>query len=260
MHAAAVLTEVRDGAIWLTLNRPEAMNSISPAVVQGLMHGLDLAATSNEVRAVVLCGTGRAFCAGADLKFVRSTGDADGVGSFLGDFLVLLNRLEAFPKPVIAAVNGMALAGGLEMVLCCDLVVAARSAQFGDAHANYGLLPGGGGSVRLPRKIGPTRAKYLMFTGEFESAEHMKSAGLVNEIVDDPALLEAVGALVASIAAKSPLGLARMKALVDDGLQQPLEVALRQELLMSALHEQSHDMHEGLAAFEEKRAPRFVGR
>ena len=260
MHAAAVLTEVRDGAIWLTLNRPEAMNSISPTVVQGLMHGLDLAATSNEVRAVVLCGTGRAFCAGADLKFVRSTGDGGGVGSFLGDFLVLLNRLEAFPKPVIAAVNGMALAGGLEMVLCCDLVVAARSAQFGDAHANYGLLPGGGGSVRLPRKIGPTRAKYLMFTGEFESAEHMKSAGLVNEIVDDPALLEAVGALVASIAAKSPLGLARMKALVDDGLQQPLEVALRQELLMSALHEQSHDMHEGLAAFEEKRAPRFVGR
>ncbi|MFP3602016.1 enoyl-CoA hydratase/isomerase family protein [Paraburkholderia sp. SIMBA_053] len=260
MHAAAVLTEVRDGAIWLTLNRPEAMNSISPAVVQGLMHGLDLAATSNEVRAVVLCGTGRAFCAGADLKFVRSTGDADGVGSFLGDFLVLLNRLEAFPKPVIAAVNGMALAGGLEMVLCCDLVVAARSAQFGDAHANYGLLPGGGGSVRLPRKIGPTRAKYLMFTGEFVSAEHMKLAGLVNEVVDDPALLEAVGALVASIAAKSPLGLARMKALVDDGLQQPLETALRQELLMSALHEQSHDMHEGLAAFAEKRAPRFVGR
>ncbi|MGY6128811.1 enoyl-CoA hydratase/isomerase family protein (plasmid) [Paraburkholderia strydomiana] len=255
MHAAAVLTEVRDGAIWLTLNRPEAMNSISPTVVQGLMHGLDLAATSNEVRAVVLCGTGRAFCAGADLKFVRSTGDADGVGSFLGDFLVLLNRLEAFPKPVIAAVNGIALAGGLEMVLCCDLVVAARSAQFGDAHANYGLLPGGGGSVRLPRKIGPTRAKYLMFTGEFVSAEHMKSAGLVNEIVDDPALLEAVGALVASIAAKSPLGLARMKALVDDGLQQPHETALRQELLMSALHEQSHDMHEGLAAFEEKRAP-----
>ena len=260
MHAAAVLTEVRDGAIWLTLNRPEAMNSISPAVVQGLMHGLDLAATSNEVRAVVLCGTGRAFCAGADLKFVRSTGDTDGVGSFLGDFLVLLNRLEAFPKPVIAAVNGMALAGGLEMVLCCDLVVAARSAQFGDAHANYGLLPGGGGSVRLPRKIGPTRAKYLMFTGEFVSAERMKSAGLVNEVVDDPALLEAVGALVASIAAKSPLGLARMKALVDDGLQQPHETALRQELLMSALHEQSHDMHEGLAAFEEKRAPRFVGR
>ncbi|MFM0479575.1 enoyl-CoA hydratase/isomerase family protein [Paraburkholderia strydomiana] len=260
MHAAPVLTEVRDGAIWLTLNRPEAMNSISPAVVQGLMHGLDLATTSNEVRAVVLCGTGRAFCAGADLKFVRSTGDADGVGSFLGDFLVLLNRLEAFPKPVIAAVNGMALAGGLEMVLCCDLVVAARSAQFGDAHANYGLLPGGGGSVRLPRKIGPTRAKYLMFTGEFVSAGHMKLAGLVNEIVDDPALLEAVGALAASIAAKSPLGLARMKALVDDGLQQPHETALRQELLMSALHEQSHDMHEGLAAFEEKRAPRFVGR
>lgn len=257
---AAVLTEARNGAIWMTLNRPEAMNSISPEVIQGLMQGLDLAEAAAEMRAVVLTGTGRAFCAGADLKFVRSTGAGGGAGRFLEDFLVLLNRLEAFPKPIIAAVNGTALAGGLEMVLCCDLVVAARSAKFGDAHANYGLLPGGGGSVRLPRKIGPTRAKYLMYTGEFVSAERMESAGLVNEVADDAEFLQAVSRIVASIAAKSPLGLARMKALVNDGLQQPVEVALRQELLMTALHEHSHDMREGLVAFEEKRAPRFVGR
>lgn len=259
MQEAAALTEIRDGAIWITLKRPEAMNAISPAMIQGVMQGLDLAETSAEVRAVVLSGTGRAFCAGADLKLVRATEEADGAGSFLNDVLLMLNRLEAFPKPVIAAVNGLALAGGLEMVLCCDLVVAARSAKFGDAHANYGLLPGGGGSVRLPRKIGPTRAKYLMFTGEFMSAERMMSAGLVNEIVDDAELLKAVSRVVTSIAAKSPLGLARMKTLVNDGLQQPIEVALRQELLMTALHEHSHDMHEGLAAFEEKRAPRFTG-
>lgn len=256
---AAILTEIRDGAIWLTLNRPEAMNAISPEVVQGLMQGLDRAQASAEVRAVVLTGTGRAFSAGADLKFVRGTGEGDGVGTFLEDMLVLLNRLEGFPKPVIAAVNGTALAGGLEMVLCCDLVVAARSARFGDAHANYGLLPGGGGSVRLPRKIGPTRAKYLMYTGEFVSAESMESAGLVNEVADDAGLLQAVCRIVAMIAARSPLGLARMKTLVNDGMQQSVDVALRQELLMSALHEHSHDMREGLAAFEEKRAPRFLG-
>ncbi|VWD05394.1 MULTISPECIES: enoyl-CoA hydratase/isomerase family protein [Burkholderia] len=255
----AVLTAHRSGAIWMTLNRAEAMNAISPEIIQRLMRGLDLAETASDVHAVVLTGTGRAFCAGADLKFVRGTADADGAGRFLADFLVLLNRLETFPKPVIGAINGAALAGGLELILCCDLVVAARSATFGDAHANYGLLPGGGGSVRLPRKIGPTRTKYLMFTGEFVSAEYMQSAGLVNEVTDDAELSQAVGRIVAAIAAKSPIGLARMKALVNDGLQQPMEVALRQELLMSALHEHSHDMREGLAAFAEKRIPRFAG-
>lgn len=262
MQDSEVLTEVRDGAIWITLNRPAAMNSISPGIIQGVMEALDQAEARDDVRAVVLTGAGRAFCAGADLKFVRGEqNSAAGQSSrFLDDLLVLLNRIEAFPQPVIAAVNGMALAGGLEMALCCDLVIAARSARFGDAHANYGLLPGGGGSVRLPRKIGPTRAKYLMYTGEFVSAERMETAGLVNEVVDDAELGAAVTDIVRRIAAKSPLGLARMKALVNDGLEQPADVALRQELLVTALHKHSYDIAEGLAAFEEKRAPRFLGR
>lgn len=262
MQDAAVLTEVRDEAIWVTLNRPAAMNSISPGVIQGVMQALDEAQARDDVRAVVLTGAGRAFCAGADLKFVRGEQESgnDSSSRFLDDLLVLLNRLEAFPQPVIAAVNGMALAGGLELVLCCDLVIAARSARFGDAHANYGLLPGGGGSVRLPRKIGPTRAKYLMYTGEFAPAEDMAAAGLVNQVVDDAELGDAVAAVVRRIAAKSPIGLARMKALVNDGLEQPVEVALRQELLMTALHKHSHDIREGLAAFQEKREPRFLGR
>lgn len=257
---AAVLTEVRDGAVWITLNRPSAMNSISPDVIVGVSAALDMALARNDVRAVVLTGAGRAFCAGADLKYARQARAEEGGSAFLDDLLVLLNRLEAHPQPVIAAVNGLALAGGLEMVLCCDLVVAARSAQFGDAHANYGLLPGGGGSVRLPRKIGPTRAKWLMYTGAFASAQDMEAAGLVNRVVDDAELRDAVTSLVESIAAKSPLGLSRMKTLVNDGLEQPVEVALRQELLMTALHQHSHDIAEGLEAFEEKRAPRFLGR
>ena len=262
MQDAAVLTEVRDGAIWITLNRPAAMNSISPDVITGVMQALDEAEACDDVRAVVLTGAGRAFCAGADLKFAQATreSDAGGGGSFLDDLLVLLNRLERFPQPVIAAVNGLALAGGLEMVLCCDLVIAARSAKFGDAHANYGLLPGGGGSVRLPRKIGPTRAKFLMYTGTFAPAESMEAAGLVNQVVEDAELPQAVTAVVKQIAAKSPIGLSRMKTLVNDGLEQPVEVALRQELLMSALHDHSHDIREGLAAFQEKRTPRFLGR
>ena len=145
-------------------------------------------------------------------------------------------------------------------MLCCDLVLAVRSAKIGDAHANYGLLPGGGSSVRLPRKIGPTRAKYLLFTGEFVPAADLVAPGLVNEVVEDRELIKAVERLVAKLAAKSPLVLRRMKALVDDGLEQPSATALRLEILASEVHAHSHDMKEGLAAFEEKRKPHFIGR
>ncbi len=261
MSDPSVLVETRTGAVWVTLNRPEALNAITPDIVTGINAALTLA-DDPDIKAVVLMGAGRAFCAGADLKYVNSTssGDPSATAQFLDSLLDLMARLEACPRPVIAAVNGLALAGGLELVLCCDLVVAARSAKLGDAHANFGLLPGGGGSVRLPRKIGPTRAKYLMYTGDFLPAEDLFACGLVNEVVDDSDLTETVERLVAKLADKSSLVLRRMKALVDDGLEQPKDVALRSELIVSEVHTHSHDMQEGLAAFEEKRKPRFVGR
>jgi enoyl-CoA hydratase len=256
-----ILAEMRGGAMWVTLNRPDALNAITPAVVDGINAAFDRA-TSEGAHAIVLTGTGRAFCAGADLKYVRgeSKFDTAGLNNFLATVLAVMDRIETFPAPVIAALNGLTLAGGLELMLCCDLVIAARSAKIGDAHANYGLLPGGGGSVRLPRKIGPTRAKYLLFTGEFLPAETFVAAGLVNEVVDDDALQAAVERLVSKLAAKSPLVLRRMKALVDDGLEQPVSVALRQELLVSDVHAYSDDLKEGLAAFEAKRRPNFTGR
>ena len=262
MTDTPVLSEVRDGALWLTLNRTAALNAITPEVVDGLNTALAAAENDPAVHAVVLTGNGRAFCAGADLKYVRQTtqGDESAVARFLDSVLGVMGRLEKFPKPTIAAINGMALAGGLELVLCCDLVIAARSARLGDAHANFGLLPGGGSSVRLPRKIGPTRAKYLLFSGDFVPAEELVAAGLVNRVVDDAELLDAAAQFVARLRNKSPLVLRRMKALVDDGLEQPVETALRLELLASEVHAHSHDMKEGLAAFEEKRKPRFIGR
>lgn len=262
MTDTPVLSEIRDGALWLTLNRPAALNSITPGMVSRLREALAAAQDDDSVRAIVLTGSGRAFCAGADLKHVRETasGDPRAVARFLDTVLALMAELEQSPRPTIAAINGLALAGGLELVLCCDLVVAARSARLGDAHANFGLLPGGGSSVRLPRKIGPTRAKYLLYTGEFLPAEDFVAAGLVNQVVDDDDLLAAAGRIVARLRNKSPLVLRRMKALVDDGLEQPVETALRLELLASEVHAHSHDMQEGLAAFEEKREPRFTGR
>ncbi|WP_291621145.1 enoyl-CoA hydratase/isomerase family protein [Bradyrhizobium sp.] len=257
----SVISEIRAGAMWITLNRPDALNAITPALVSGINAALDKAQLS-DIHAVVLTGTGRAFCAGADLKFIRGEAgnDETSLSRFLDTVLLVMNRLETFPMPVIASLNGLTLAGGLELMLCCDLVVAARSAKLGDAHANFGLLPGGGSSVRLPRKIGPTRAKYLLYTGEFVPAEQLVAAGLVNEVVDDDMLIPATEALVAKLVNKSPLVLRRMKVLVDDGLEQPCAIALRQELLASEVHARSNDLKEGLAAFEEKRKPRFTGK
>ena len=259
MPLPVVATEVRNGAMWIRLNRPEAMNSLTPDVLEGINNALGAAELQQDVMTVVLTGSGRAFCAGADLKYVKTQASESGTNNFLESVLATMNRIERFPKPVIAALNGLTLAGGLELVLCCDLVLAARSAKIGDAHANYGLIPGGGSSVRLPRIIGATRAKYLLFTGDFVDATEMLTAGLVNKVVDDDQLDIATQAVADKIGTKSPLGLRRMKALVDDGLQQPVNTALRLELLACEVHQHSADLHEGLAAFNEKRAPRFTG-
>lgn len=253
---------IEAGALRIRLNRPDAMNALTPGLVSKVTELLRSNVSNPAVRAVVVTGAGTAFCAGADLKVVRgrTAEDANSLPDFLASVSGMMTQLEAFPRPVIAAVNGIAVAGGLELVLCCDLVIAARSAKFGDAHANYGLLPGGGASARLPRKIGVTRAKYLFYTGDFLPAADLLASGLINEVVEDSDLEAATDRIVAKLARKSPLGLSRMKTLVDDGLEQPLNVALRAELIASEVHAHSFDMKEGLAAFEEKRTPRFLGR
>lgn len=260
--AEEVVSVVDAGALRIKLNRPNAMNALTPGIVFKITELLRTNVSNSAVKAVVLTGAGGAFCAGADLKVVRGRAaeNANTLSDFLASVSSMMAALEAFPCPVIAAVNGIAVAGGLELVLCCDLVVAARSAKFGDAHANYGLLPGGGASVRLPRKIGVTRAKYLFYTGDFLPAADLLATGLVNEVVEDTELAAATDRIVAKLAKKSPLGLRRMKTLVDDGLEQPQSVALRAELLASEVHSHSFDMKEGLAAFEEKRTPQFLGR
>lgn len=257
-----ILVDERDAALWITFNRPEAMNAMTGAMLRRLEALADLADARDDIRAVVLTGAGRAFCAGADLKAAREEvgSGEDALMRFVGQATRTLNRIEAIRKPVIAAVNGHAFAGGLELILCCDLVLAAESARLGDAHANHGLFPGGGSTVRLPRKIGPTRAKYMLFTGEPVGAAALMAAGLINDVVPDADLPAATERLVATLAAKSPLVLRRMKAAVNDGLDQAQATALRLEQLTWEAHGFSHDLREGLAAFAERRPPKFAGR
>jgi len=263
MNDTTVIYEQRGPVGWITLNRPEAMNSLTPQLGKELGAALVAAESEKSVHALVITGAAPAFCAGADLKFVGGNTKAsfgEALASFLDDLGAVFNAIEASPLPTIAAVNGLALAGGLELVLCCDLVVAAQTAKLGDAHVNFGLLPGGGSSIRLPRKIGPTRAKYLLYTGDFVPAPELVACGLVNDVVADEELETSVQTLASRIAAKSPLSISRIKQLVGDGADQPLQSALRQEINALIVHTQSDDMREGLAAFAEKRKPVFTGR
>lgn len=263
MSDQTIIFDVRGNSAWIRLNRPAALNSINALMVAELNDALDACEGRRELRSLVLLGEGRTFCSGADLKEARSRAEGpDGENAaraFLDSVRRLSDRIAAFPRPVIAAVGGMALAGGLELLLCCDLIVAAESATFGDAHANYGLLPGGGASARLPRRIGVSRAKHMMFTGAFLPASVMHEWGLVNVLVPDGSLEAEAGRLADQVGEKSPLGLSRMKALVDDGMEMSVTAALHAEQVMAALHTHSDDRREGLRAFSEKRKPVFSG-
>jgi enoyl-CoA hydratase/carnithine racemase len=255
--------ETNGAVAWIRLNRPKAMNALSPELVAELDEALGLIERDDALRVVAITGTGRAFSAGADLAFAFesiSRGDTGPMTRFVERIGVVFGRLSRFAKPVIAAVNGLALAGGLELLMCCDIVVAAESAKIGDAHANYGLLPGAGGAARLPRRIGPQRAKQLLFTGEFVPAAELVAAGLVNRVVPDADLEREVQAIAEKIAAKSPLGIRRMKQIADASLDLSDEAALRLERRMLAEHFASEDVREGLAAFRDKRKPEFRGR
>ena len=258
-----LLYEIRGRTAWITLNRPDDLNCIDGDLGREIALSVEAAEADKDVRALVFTGAGRAFCAGYDLKYVLdivSRQDPEEIRRFMAGALALSTRIAACEKPVIAAVNGIAAAGGLELILSCDLAIAAEGVRIADAHANYGLLPGAGGSALLPRRIGPVRAKYLLYSGEFVAAETLRDWGLFNAVVPADKLLGEVEQLAAKITAKSPLVIRRMKHLVDDGLDSSLAVALRAETKAWEAHALAEDFMEGITAFSEKREPDYKGR
>ena len=244
---------------WITLQRTKQMNALSMALLDEMETAVTAAMADDDVRVIAITGSGRAFCAGADLKevagFTPEPGERDLLDRVEGTFGAMRNG----PKPVIAVVNGLTLAGGLEMVLACDLVFAAQSAQMGDAHSNFGVFPGAGGAAILPNRIGLNRAKYLLFSGENATAQEMMEYGLVNRVLPDAELRQAVQDYADKLSDKSPAVLRRMKDVANRSMDVDLKSALADEMLNLRAHLRSWDIKEGLSAFVEKRKPKFRG-
>lgn len=244
----------RDGGVaHVVLDRPEQLNAISPE----LLRDLDVACAAIEddpgVRAVALTGAGRAFCAGADLRVVEELAPAAARwAEFMDLWHRVFDRIERLPPPVIAGVHGLALAGGLELTLVCDLVVADEGARLGDQHANFALVAGGGGSQRLPRLIGARRAKELMLLGGWLDARQAHDWGLVNRVVAPGTIETATLALARELAEKSGAASRTVKLLVDRGLGMDLRAGLELEKQQVAAHMRTEDATAGLRAFRER--------
>ena len=260
-NAPHATLDLNDHVAMITLNRPSKRNSISQRMLDEIDGALDRIVAEDR-RVLIIKGAGGNFCAGADLNFVSGL-LADNPSAFSEEFIPrvqqVMNRIEDLPIPVIASIEGYCMAGGFELLLCCDIVIAAKSAKLADGHSIYGFLPGSGGAYRLARKAGVNRAKYIAFTGDIFTADEMLEMGLISRVCTDDDLESEVTELSKKLAARSPIGLQRMKELIHIAEQSDRATGLMSERIASAAHTRTFDMQEGLAAFSEKRTPSFKG-
>jgi enoyl-CoA hydratase/carnithine racemase len=260
MISDTVRCEVKDGIATLTLNRPEVMNALNFEIVRALDQHLETMRFDAAVRVVVLTGAGpKAFCAGADLK-ERAGLSPEQVKAFLFLLRQVFEAIEHYPKPVIAAVNGVAFGGGLEVALAADLRLAAESAVVGLTETRLAIIPGGGGTQRLPRLIGVGKAKELIFTGRRISAAQALSIGLVNQVCPPEQLQAEALKLAAEICQGGPIAVQQAKYAINAGMQSDLHTGLAIEANAYQICIPTEDRLEGLAAFREKRKPVYKGR
>lgn len=259
MYGNAVLYD-RDGAIGIvTLNRPEQLNAMNHQLHQELSEVLD-EIMRDETRVAIFTGAGRAFSTGADIKEIVEALDTRGIPPTVVEESRVVQKVAEVPKVCIAAVNGHAAGGGCELALACDFRIAADTARFSLPEARLGVLPGAGGTQRLPRLVGPERAKWLMMTGAFVDAQTALQWGLVSQVVPAGALLEEARKLAQRLLEQAPRSLPLIKSAVDHGLDSSLASGLEYERRCSTILHQSEDKMEGLRAFVEKRKPAFKGR
>jgi enoyl-CoA hydratase/carnithine racemase len=255
MSDAAVLTEQRDGVLLVTLNRPEQRNAVNQAVAEGIAAALERLDGDPALQVGVLAGAGKGFCAGMDLKaFVAGERPHAGDRGFAG----IVQRPPA--KPLIAAVEGFAVAGGFEIALACDLIVAARGTRLAIPEVKRGLVAAGGALLRLPGRVPYHVAMELALTGGFFDAERAFSLGLVNRLVEPGASVEAALELAAQVAANGPLAVAATKRILVEAPGWPADDLWRRQGEIAGPVLASEDAREGSVAFAEKRAPRWTGR
>ena len=258
--AEAVQLDFADGIATLTLKRPDSLNAASEAIMQSLERRLRGLADLPGLRVVILTGAGRAFCAGGDLIEFEAALKAG--GTKLIDTLRynqdVIQMVEDLPVPVIAAANGTAVAGGLELLLACDIIIAAADAKIGDGHVRYGIVPAGGATVRLAERIKPSHAAQLFYTGSLLDAETLMDWGLVNEVVPREHLMERAIEVAREICRRSPEAIRHIKALTrppdPDGSRAS---RIRAELEKFEKHLHGNDLANGLAAFRSKQEPAF---
>ena len=262
--AASILVQTTDGVCTVTLNRPAALNSFTAEMHARLLPALEAAAADPQVRVVVLTGAGRGFCAGQDLNdpaMAGVAGAAPDVGAVVERFYrPLANRVRTMPVPVVAAVNGVAAGAGANLALCCDIVVATRSASFIQAFSKIGLVPDCGGTWLLPRLVGRAQALALAMTGDKLPAEEAARIGLIWRCVDDAGFAAEVQALAARLAKMPARALAQTRELIDAATTSAFDDALVAEAQAQGALGAAHDFAEGVAAFRDKRVPVFTDR
>lgn len=253
--------EVKDGIAHIVLNRPEAVNSINLEMSRDLMHAILQCDEDPSIRAVVLSGNGRLFCAGGDLKTFTSQGKhlPYYIKEVTTYFHAALSRLMRMDPPVVAAVQGFAAGAGMSLALACDIVIAAQSAQFNVAYTRVGLTPDGSLSYLLPRFIGLKRALELTLTNRTLSADEALDWGLITKVVSDAELLSQAKAIAIQLAAGAPKALGAAKRLLHGGWTETLETQMEYESRTIASMAHTSDTQEGIKAFVEKRTPKFRG-
>lgn len=256
MELKYVLYEKKETIATITLNRPEKLNALNRDVLSDLLKALEEAEKDKEVRVVILTGTGKSFCAGADVtEFTKSPHE---VREFIDLGRKVFDFIENMSKPVIAAVNGYALGGGFELALACDIVIASSNAAFGSTEVNLGIVPGWGASQKLLAIVGPMKARELIMLGEVLSAEEALKLGIVNKVVSPERLLEEAIGIARKLAEKSPTAVSIAKAEINRSLRTYLASGLELERTLFFMSVSSDDAKEGISAFLEKRKPRWV--
>jgi enoyl-CoA hydratase/carnithine racemase len=262
MHYKYIEFERKDKIAWIVLNCPEKLNALNRDMVEEIGQALENADQDSAIRVVIITGKGKAFCAGADLNFAREELSTlwKQEEFFRWANKTMMERIERLSKPVIAAVNGFALGGGFELMLACDLVIAAEDAVIADQHINYGLVGPGGSTQKTTWLIGARKAKEIILTGKRLSGKEAQQIGLVNDSVPLDQLENAVEALAEELAQKSPVALRIAKTLINRAQQVNLSLSSELEVMSAIVNNSSEDYEEGMRAFKEKRKPVFKGR